>query len=212
MPIKGNKSNLSLKMFEDIKAGEANKEKLFEEYGPTYGRMYRAVDHCISLVKKPKIYERENRPTNVVWFGTAGSGKTYAAEQEAIDAKKSMWIATADQIKSGWYDGYAGEEIVFIDDFRGEIMKPHEFLNLLDNKNKRRPIKGGFVDFSPKQIYITSPDHPVNWWPNWYDRTDNNWAQVKRRLDKVIRVDKMMQEQIPVEDSYLYKTITLQNM
>jgi len=199
---------------EEIKNGNTDKGDLFERYGATYVRAYRGIAHAIDLVKKPKAYERIQRPKNGIWFGTTGSGKTWDAEQVAIDNGQSMFKVPIRQLKDGWYDGYNGEDIILFDDFRGKSMEPHEFLNLLDGM-VRFPVKGGYVENKSSCLFFTSPDHPINWWPKWYDKCDNNWAQVARRLDKVYycqkeSVDKWLEPQeVKNEDANFYKHETV---
>lgn len=135
--------------------------------------------------KRPGPYQRGSTPEVAVFFGKAGVGKTYNCEEYAIEAKLSMGILSMEQLKKGWFAGWGNEDICLLDDFRGDVMKPHEFLNFLDNKNKQAPIKGGYINFSPKYIFITSSDHPYNWWPHWVDKDDNNWNQLRRRITTI---------------------------
>lgn len=197
-------------MVEEIKSGNNDKAALFEKYGSTYLRMYKAADHCINLVAqtKPKPYTRTIAPKNGIWFGEAGCGKTYGAEQVAIDNGKSMFKIPIAQLKKGWYDGYQGEEIVLFDDFRGSSMEPQEFLNLLDGI-AQFPIKGGHVQNKASVLFFTSPDHPINWWPKWYAKTPNNWKQVQRRLNVVYNCTKDEQghhaTETDISESEIYK-------
>lgn len=204
MPSKEAEKVKNAQMWEDIYNGQKSKQELFGEYKGYYGRVYRAVEHCARLVKKPKVYERTERPRNGVWFGKAGSGKTYGAEQVAIDMNESMFKMPIHQMKKGWYDGYAGETIILYDDFRGSCMEPHEFLNLLDGL-QRLPIKGGYEENKARCLFFTSPDHPINWWPKWYAKDENNWAQVKRRLDKIYWCVDKKETETDINESQLYK-------
>jgi len=206
LPSANKKSKLVEQMIEEVKEGETDKEKLFGKYGSTYMRMYKAVDHCMNLVKKPKIYERTEIPDNGIWFGKAGSGKTWDAEQKAIDQGMSLFKMPIAQMRKGWYDGYAGEEIILFDDFRGGSMEPHEFLNLLDGL-ARLPIKGGHVENKAKVLMFTSPDHPINWWPKWYAKDDNNWAQVKRRLRKIFYCENYNITETDIEEYKIYQNV-----
>lgn len=189
---------------EDIKEGKTDKAELFDKYGATYLRVYRGVDHCITLANKPKAYERPNKPINQIWFGKAGSGKTYDAEQQAIDGQYSLFKLPISQLRKGWYDGYAGEDIILFDDFRGSSMEPHEFLNLLDGL-PRLACKGGHLVNKARFLFFTSPDHPINWWPKWYAKDENNWAQVKRRLGDVYHCDDQKYTKTDNNDCSFYK-------
>jgi len=191
-------------MCEEIKEGCDDKAYLFDKYGATYLRIYRGVEHCMQLAKKPKVYQRTETPANGIWFGKAGSGKTWAAEQTAIDAGMSMFKLPIAQLKKGWYDGYLGEEIILFDDFRGSSMEPHEFLNLLDGLSRLK-VHGSYTENKSKVLFFTSPDHPINWWPKWYAKDQNNWAQVKRRLDKVYSCEDHKATETNIDDSEFYK-------
>jgi hypothetical protein len=48
----------------------------------------------------------------------------------------------------------------------------------------RVPIKGGFVNWVPKKIWITSNYHPREWYPN---AKDEHVKALKRRFSKVVR-------------------------
>lgn len=194
-------------MYEEIKAGETDNAKLFEKYGGIYGRNYKAVAHCMGLVQKPRAYERTQAPHNAIWFGEAGGGKTWAAEQEAIDQEASLFKVPIAQARKGWFDGYQGEEIILFDDFHGSVMPPEEFLNLLDGL-RRLPIKGGYVENKSHTLFFTAPEHPINWWPKWYQKTENNWNQVKRRLQTIFIAQEQTVTEVPIGDCSLYKHFT----
>lgn len=204
VPQDNGKSKKLADLCEDIKGGLHNKRELADKYGPTYTRIYKGVDHLISLYKKPKTYERFPVPRNTIWFGNTGSGKTWDAEQQAIDSEKSMFKIPMKQLKAGWWDGYQGETIVLYDDFRGAVMEPHEFLNLLDGI-KQFPVKGAFVPNESSIIFITSSDHPINWWPKWYAKDDNNWAQVRRRLNNLYYCENRIITEVAQGDDSIYK-------
>lgn len=206
MPSKESEEGGGLQQLTDeIKAGNHDKRDLFIKYGPVYTRVYRGIDHCINLVKKPKAYHRKERPKNCIWFGKAGSGKTWDAEQTAIDAELSMFKIPMRQLKQGWYDGYAGEEIILFDDFRGSSMEPHEFLNLLDGLD-RLPVKRDYVSNHANHLFFTSSDHPINWWPKWYSKDPNNWAQVRRRLDKIYLAQDHQVSNVDIDEYKIYQT------
>jgi len=198
------KTRALAELCEEVKNGETDKEKLFRTYGPTYVRLYKGISHTIDLVSKPKAYKRTEKPINIIWFGKTGCGKTWDAEETAIQQDASMYKIPIHQLRKGWYDGYAGETIILFDDFRGQSMEPHEFLNLLDGLD-RLPVKGNYITNKSKQLFFTSPDHPINWWPKWYAKDDNNWAQVKRRLNIIYECVDWVVTKTEIQNSNLYK-------
>ncbi len=63
-----------------------------------------------------------------------------------------------------WVDGYHGQEDVVIEDFAGEIYF-RTLLRMLDHYPSLMQIKGSFVQWAPKRIWISSNKHPRDWYP-----------------------------------------------
>lgn len=96
------------------------------------------------------------RDVNVtVMYGDAGVGKSrYAySEDDMLFSKPN----------GDWWDGYAGEETVLLDDYYGGIMYP-ELLKVLDRYKLRVPVKGGFVGARWNRVIMTSNKHPSEWY------------------------------------------------
>jgi hypothetical protein len=97
----------------------------------------------------------------IVYWGRTGSGKTRAV-MDNIPNENSIYIHPGGQ----WFDGYDRHEIVLFDDFGGSEFKLTYLLKLLDRYPMRVPVKGGFVSWVPREIYITSNLDPKNWYSN----------------------------------------------
>lgn len=94
-----------------------------------------------------------------VFWGKTGTGKTRFVYDQLMDS--TFW--SPGDYK--WFDGYRGQDIVLLDDYRGEY--PLQLLlKLCDRYPMQVPIKGGFVEWRPRKIYITSNIHPNDWYPN----------------------------------------------
>jgi hypothetical protein len=111
----------------------------------------------------------------MVLWGKTGTGKTRYCHDQVMNSQ--FWSPGDFQ----WFDGYNGQPIVIIDDFRGEYPLPL-LLKLLDRYPMRVPIKGGFVNWCPRKVYITSNVDP-NWWYKEADSMSNDALQ--RRLDHI---------------------------
>lgn len=85
----------------------------------------------------------------IVLWGEPGTGKT-----RYVYAKHPNVFAVPDPALC-WFDGYSGEDVALIDDYRGDGNESF-LLRLLDIYPIQVPVKGGFVDWCPKTIYITS--------------------------------------------------------
>jgi len=179
-------------MCEEIKTGETDSKALFEKYGATYLRTYKGVEHCRRLVKKHKPFERRPPLEVVVWFGKSGHGKTYQCEETMIQCQLSAGKIASEQLRHPWYDMYDGEDVIWLDDFRGCDMKPHHLIQLMNNQEKL-PVKGGFRDNVAKYLFITTPEHPRTWWKNWY-KDENNVEQIRRRIKSIFFCEKAGEE------------------
>lgn len=123
-----------------------------------------------------KITPRSWKTKVIVYWGKTGTGKTRKCHELADGA----WTP-GDFI---WFDGYNGHESVIIDDYRGEYPLPM-LLKLLDRYPMQVPIKGGFVTWAPKTVYITSNVEPKDWYCLVDERSH---AAFMRRLDEINEV------------------------
>lgn len=98
----------------------------------------------------------------VYWiYGATGTGKSRAAAELISKLVENRgWSFWRHNGSLQWFDGYNRQEIAWIDDYRFSGRGPTEFaylLSLLDVYPLRVPIKGGFVQWTPKFIIITAP-------------------------------------------------------
>lgn len=121
----------------------------------------------------------------ILWFkGETGEGKTRKAVEIATKYGMDYWLTNNDL---RWFDGYQGQPIAIIDDFRRNMLGDWNFLlRLLDGYSLLVPIKGGFVRWSPQIIIITTPATPAEAF-QWVTKDGDvqNWdhqEQLERRL------------------------------
>ncbi|AGS36190.1 replication-associated protein [Circoviridae 5 LDMD-2013] len=127
-----------------------------------------------------KATPRRWKTVVVVLWGDTGTGKTRFCHDQTGD--RSMW--TSGDYK--WFDGYDGQEVVLWDDYRGEY-PIQQFLKLTDRYPMNVPIKGGFTNWKPKKIYITSNCCPSTWYKDVGSRTHEAFM---RRLDVINFINK----------------------
>lgn len=156
--------------------------------------------HFVTLLHHKKAfieyqsYKRKRtqytKPNVVVYYGETGVNKTrrvhdYVQEHGGYDE----WWSWAPHLGQ-WFDGYAGQNIVLFDEFRGQL--PYGMmLSLLDGyPGTRVQIKGGMVYWSPTDIFITSPVHPREWYPNL--AADDRIDQLLRRIDSIQHIQKVL--------------------
>lgn len=131
-------------------------------------RYQRGIMAFRTINSTPRDFKTEVR----VYHGLSGTGKSRRAFDEAEDP----WFWGGDS----WFDGYDDHEHAIMDDFRGSAMKPSMLLKIMDRYPMRVPVKGAFVNWRPRILWITSNLMPVEWYPNVDDETRN---AILRRID-----------------------------
>lgn len=163
-----------------LRDGESILEIADEHFG-LWLRYNRGIDRYAEMVQPKRNFKTEVR----VYWGRSGVGKSRRAIYEAGDDAYY-------KPKGEWWDGYDGVSNIIIDDFYGWISFD-EMLRCTDRYKHRVPIKGGFVNFVPKLIIITSNEEPRE----WYSTTTINeyrFEALSRRLDKVEHMTEDWQE------------------
>ena len=79
-----------------------------------------------------------------------------------------------------WWEGYDAQEYVIIDDMRGDFLKFHQLLKLLDRYPYRVETKGSTRQFLATHIFITSSYHPEEMFS-----TREDIQQLLRRIDEI---------------------------
>lgn len=155
-----------------IKEGCSRRE-LIENHPTAYARAHRMLSEALVLYSGTRNW----MPVTRVYYGETGIGKTRRAFEET---------ETPPYVHSGgmWFDGYDGQENVIFDDFGGSEFKLTYLLKLLDRYPMRVPIKGGFVNWVPKNIWITSNYGPKEWYSG---AKDEHQLALRRRLHQVVR-------------------------
>lgn len=116
-----------------------------------YGRGLR--DYWLTVGAHPRDFKTDV----TVLIGPPGCGKSKFCF-ENTEATPTFY-----KQRGEWWDGYMGQENVIIDDFYGWI-KYDEMLRICDRYPVKVPVKGSYVEFSSKKIYITSNEHLMNWY------------------------------------------------
>lgn len=135
----------------------------------------------IKVAKEFLTYNEEPRDwkPEVIWlYGETGAGKSKLARE--LTGPDDVYTKN-DGTK--WWDRYDGHENVIIDDFRDSWWSLTEMLSLLDRYEKQVEIKGGWRQFKPKKIIITSAKAPLE----CYRGTGEDQQQLIRRLDQVTK-------------------------
>lgn len=149
---------------EALKRGAKDKE-LFEshlEQMAKYPKLRNSIRNVYINLERAETIRQEGRNV-IVLIGATGTGKTrWVYDNNPVEDLFKLPPPMSHQI---WFDGYVDQPVALIDDFNGEWMSITYLLNLLDRYPTKVPVKGDFVEWCPKTIYITSNLHPQNWYP-----------------------------------------------
>lgn len=171
MSPKPGKRNDLLSVRDAVRAGKNVRCMVDEELVCNYQQI--RVAQTILPMYEPK--RTPAKPLDVRWyFGSPGTGKTYAAYTEYPDAYMAM-----DNGK--WWDGYDGEDVVIIDDFRSANYPLTYLLKLLQPYPMRVECKGSSRQLLATTFIITTPEPPSC----YYRETRENMKQLYRRINQV---------------------------
>lgn len=163
----------------------ASEVDIADEFFGLWCRYSKAFQGYRALKQRPRDFKSEVR----VYYGLSGTGKSRRATYEAGASAYRKPLGE-------WWDGYDGESNVIIDDFYGWL-RFDELLRCLDRYSHRVPVKGGFVNFAPKLVIITSNVEPRQWY-NEERINDLRFTALTRRLDVIEEMNEPWEE--PIED------------
>lgn len=123
---------------------------------------------------------RDWKPTVYWYYGKTGLGKSRKARHLlSTQFGEERVYVKSDGTK--WWPGYDAHGAVILDDFRDSWCSVTEILSLLDRYEKRVEFKGGYRQFKPKVIVVTSCSSPREMYSNTGEAID----QLLRRIDHV---------------------------
>lgn len=131
------------------------------------------LDRHLERQQQRMIQPRDFQTNVEVLIGEPGSGKT----RYVHDNHKDVYVVPEASSGTQYFDGYIGQETVLIDDFNGNI-RYNLLLQLLDRYPMRVNTKGGYCQWRPKTVYITS-NYDIDL---WYQL---DVTALKRRITKV---------------------------
>jgi len=141
------------------------------------------IKYSKGLITYRNYYDqhRTEKPT-VFWLhGESGTGKTESAVEWANRHGLSYWMSHG---SLQWFDGYDGEPLTILDDFRSGHCKFSFLLRLLDKYRFSVPFKGGFRNWTPRYIIITAPLPPRE----MFDlKKEGDILQLERRIDFLLQ-------------------------
>lgn len=171
------KRNDLVAVFDSVKAGKKDAE-LAEMHPAEFIRYHNGIRNLKFTIDNDKWSTRFRCTLKViVLFGDSGTGKTARAYKKDPGLFK---LDRSDSSSTIWFDGYAGQRTLLIDDFYGWIPWG-SMLNYLDIYPVRLPIKGSHTYAAWERVYITSNTS----WLSWWKKTGDHRA-MERRIHKEV--------------------------
>ncbi len=160
-PAQGSRSDLQqvVKLLEDGN----DVESVARAMPVTYIKHFRGI---MSL--RNRLMKRRTWKTKVIChWGPTGSGKT----RTAIEAGANMV-----SFDGSFFNGYEGQEIILLDEIEKMNFPRHTLLQIMDRYPLPVNIKGSYMHWVPKVLYMTGITHPHEWFgggPEWERRIDS---------------------------------------
>jgi len=154
-----------------IKEGKSV-QTIAEECSETFIKFGRGIRDLKLILEKP--YDHDD-VRGTWYYGPPGSGKSYRARTENPNAYLKA--------QNKWFDGYAGEEAIILDDLDHNALG-HHLKIWADRYACTGETKGGTIHLRHKKFVITS-----NYHPNTLFEDSEMCAAIERRFN-IVYVDK----------------------
>lgn len=179
MPQQGKRTELK-ECCDQIVAGKTLRDlAVTEQGGPCVVKFHKGLTVLRSLTRPAR-----SDPPLVFWiYGATGTGKTREAFSisKQLSGPEDIWISCGGL---RWFDGYDGQTCAIFDDFRSKGVKFDFLLRLLDRYPMQVEFKGGFVNWNPKYIFITTPDAICVTFQSRKEHLPEDIKQLERRVTK----------------------------
>jgi len=123
-------------------------------------RHLKSIEYAVDRIatSKRKLETLEGEMVNQWFVGPPGCGKS----KRARDENPGAYIKDPQE---RWWDGYAGEDVVIIDDFdKFQVKQGGDMKRWSDRYPFRAPVKGGYMMMRPSKVIVTSNYRPDEIW------------------------------------------------
>lgn len=143
-----------------------------------YSRGIREYESLVRAPARARDELGEYPALDVRWYhGVTGTGKTRSVYTDFVDV--DVYVKPA----GPWFDGYIGQNVAVLDDFRADWFSFGFLLRVLDRYPLQVPVKGSFIQWSPKIIIVTCPVLPEVLYSNLENQHEGSTRQLIRRID-----------------------------
>ena len=189
----GQGKRTDLEQVADLATEGKRPEEIAELHPVQWIKFHKGIESLCSMIVLNNLPQKRDVKT-FICHGRTRSGKTHACYFTCLEGRK-VYKIQGDNLKNRWFDGYRGEEILFIDELTPGDCKLSLLLQLFEGYQNRIPKKGGFLYGQWEEVRVTTNLH----WPTkWYTGV----PQVRRealfaRIAGVYEMNKPWREQTP---------------
>lgn len=212
---KARETNLSVDwLIEQILAGKITKSNILltDDYYAIYGQHKRKVNEALDTVGERKSYRAiadlevgSFKKTILFITAESGVGKTRYSKKlitllEKIALKQGQKWDYCVTASTNAFDEYNGQEILFLDDIKGDSLTVSDWLKLLD-PYMISPISARYHNKmgSAKVIIITNTKDPLSFFEQAKGNIGEDIGQFVRRIDYLIQIEDRFHLSIPIK-------------
>jgi len=180
IPQQGKRNDLDA-VVETIKNSKRPLSAVIEEHPVPFIKYSRGIEKMCNYYLEKNTREFRTIQVEVYW-GKTGTGKTRKAVEENPDN-----FILRNFSKDIWFDGYTGQSVLIIDEFKNWITLTY-LLALLDGYQCPLPIKGSLTYAQWTKVIITSNLNTDEWFPNI---DEEHKKALERRITNKIHFDSL---------------------
>lgn len=212
---KAKETNLSIDwLIEQILAGEVTKSNIMltDEYYAIYGQHKRKINEALDTAGERKCYrtiaELESgkfKKTILFINAESGAGKTLYSKKlitllQDIALKYGQTWDYCVTASTNAFDEYNGQEILFLDDIKGDSLTVSDWLKLLD-PYMISPISARYHNKmgAAKVIIITNTNEPIRFFEHAKGSIGEDLGQFVRRIDYLVQIEDVFRLSIPLK-------------
>lgn len=163
-----------------------------DEHWGAWSRVYRSIEAGWQKQQEETIQEWTDIQVIVFW-GPTGTGKSKRAR--AMTRLQNCYPLMTDT-NPIWFDRYANQPDLLIEEFRTKNMSLEMFLTILDGYPRLLPVKGGTVWKNWTRVIVTSNKPPHRWYGQDVYAEHGDACVLKRRISKIYKVEGLAPDQV----------------
>lgn len=222
---KAKETNLSIDwLIEKILAGEVTKSNIMltDDYYTIYGQHKRKINEALDTAGERKSFQAiedidsgKFKKTIIFLQGESGQGKTKLSKSiiniaQRIAFNNGYPWDSCSTASTNAFDEYNGQDVLFLDDMRGDSLTVSDWLKLLDPYTIS-PISARYHNKmgSAKVIIITNTKEPMQFFEQAKGNIGEDLGQFVRRIDYLLTIDETFNLSTPKKSNQLVSSYNL---